>query len=108
MRFTYSYQCGPSYYSEQTDEDFYDEEDFEYEVDYDEALDAAAEILVNNYIPRLELKNKPKETQKLAIKAALTVAKNILSDFDIGIEEQMYDELKEYFEDEAADAYRDR
>lgn len=108
MTFTYSFQCGPSSYSEYTDEEFYPEEDFEYEIDWDEVRDAAAEILADDSLTRKMTEGKTKEEIKLMRQVAYATAKNIISYLDLEIDELMEEQLKEYFEDKAREAYYDR
>lgn len=107
MVFTYYVQCSPSYYSEQTDEEFYDEESFEYEVDSDKAEDTAAEIIASEIVSFKKVMDKTPEEIALMRKTAIATAKKIISDFDIDLEEVMGDELKDYFESEAMQAYRE-
>ena len=71
MVFTYYVQCSPSYYSEQTDEEFYDEESFEYEVDSDKAEDAAAEIIASEIVSFKKVMDKTPEEIDLMRKQQL-------------------------------------
>lgn len=109
--FTYTRQCGPSYYSEQTDEDFCDEEDFEYEVDSDEISDACAELsydefFLNELMKIPEIKEN-KDLQKQIRKAIENGVSNFISDLDIEDQaEEYFDEsLKDYFEEDAMDSW---
>lgn len=105
MVFTYYVQCGPSYYSEQLDEEFYDEDCFEYEVDHDKVVDAAADIIASDIVSFKKVLDKTPEEIALMRKTSIATAKKMISDFDIDLEDVMGDELKDYFENEAMQAY---
>lgn len=111
--FTYTRQSRPSYYSEYTDEDFCDEEDFEYEVDSDNLQDAVGELTYDEFfsyglrqIPQIK---KNKELQKQIRKVIEHGIKMFISELDMNdASEEYFDEaLKEYFEEDAMEAWRD-
>ena len=109
--FTYTRQCGPSYYSESTDEDFCDEEDFEYEVDYEDVWAACAELAYNDFFLK-HLMNIPeikenKELQKQMRKIIEHCISMFISELDIQDQaEEYFDEsLKDYFEEDAMDSW---
>lgn len=109
--FTYTRQCGPSYYSEQTDEDFCDEEDFDYEVDYEDVWAACAELTYNDFFLKhlmniSEIKEN-KELQKQMRKIIEHCISMFISELDIQDQaEEYFDEsLKDYFEEDAMDSW---
>ena len=88
-----------AYYSVRADETFYDEREIHYEPEYDELLDALADILVSNTNTR-DLTNAE---YKLAIK----IAKKIIEGEDLfdSLCDEYHDELKEWFEEEAKEQW---
>ena len=109
--FTYTRQCSPSYYSESTDEDFYDEEDFEYEVEWDDVRDALSEIMYQEYflnvikvIPGIQ---DDKELKKKICNEIQKSINNMISGCDLedSLSELCEDELKDYFEQDAMDCW---
>lgn len=103
--FTYSRQCGPSSYSEYTDEEFYDEEDFEYEVSAEEIRDALTELIFDDYFAKVpglkENKNAVAETKK-AIRKFIDD-----NDMEDDLSDAYEDGLKEYFEEDAFNSLDD-
>lgn len=93
MTFSYLIQSSPSYYSEETDEDFYETEEVTYEPDYDEVENAIVDIIASNYFKNVVI---DKQTFKKQLK-------DFLRDLDINdqLEEDLYENLKDYFEDKA-------
>lgn len=100
MTFTYKFQAGPSYYSEYTDEDFYDIDFYDYEVDYKKVQHALAEIFWEDYFK----KNTPIQDKLVIIKSLET----LVSDLNLDDSDDYYDQLKDYFEDDASRKYYDR
>lgn len=103
--FTYTRQCGPSRYSAQTDEEFCDEEDFEFEVSNEDIREALSELIFDNYfcnVPGL----KDNKEMVLKIKAGI---KSFIwdNDFEDDLSDSYEDELKEYFAEQAADSWND-
>lgn len=103
--FTYSRQCGPSSYSEYTDEEFYDEEDFEYEVSADKVIDALSELIFNDYFSNI-LSVKENKKTVLRIKNAIdSLIKNC--DMEETLSDIYEDELKDYFQEDAFNSLDD-
>lgn len=104
--FKYTRQTSPSYYSDQTDEEFYNEEDFDYEADMEEIQIALANIISQDYFINVldvlpntknnDLKKKVLREIKKSIKSL--VANNDLEEIFSEIYE---DELTDYFEEDA-------
>lgn len=111
--FVYTRQCGPSYYSEQTDEEFCDEEDFEYEVDSDRVSDACAELTYEDFFStKLNQVSEIKENKELQKKIKQIIQQGIsqfISELDVSdqTEEYFEDSLKDYFEEDAMEAWND-
>lgn len=103
--FTYSRQCGPSSYSEYTDEEFYDEEEFEYEVSAEDIRDALADLIFDDYFAKVpglkENKDAVAETKK--------AIRNLIwdNDFEDDLSDAYEDELKDYFQEDAFDSLDD-
>ena len=99
--FVYTRQCGPSYYSEQTDEEFCDEESFEYEVSLDEIQEGLAEIIADSYFKDARVEGNYYDIVK--------AIKSFISDNDLedGLIETYEDELKDHFEDDAFNSLDD-
>lgn len=109
--FTYTVQTGPDIYSEQTDECFCDEADFDYEVSSSKISQALPEIVLDNYFNKF-FKNFPdkenKDLQKQLKREFIEAMSNLLSDIDgEDLEDYFEEDLKSYFEEEAMDSYRD-
>lgn len=111
--FRYTRQCGPSYYSEETDEDFCDEESFDYEVDSDQVSDACAELTYDDFFST-KLKQIPevkdnKELQKQLRKVIQQGISQFISELDVSdqTEEYFEESLKDYFEEDAMEAWND-
>ena len=103
--FTYSRQCGPSYYSEQTDEEFYDTEDFEYEVDSSSIREALSEIITDDYFSKIPAVKNNKELKSEIEKAVASFIGD--NDLEDDLADAYEDELKEHFEEEAFDSLDD-
>ena len=90
--FTYYIQSSPAKYSEQTDEEFFDEEEIEYEVSYDRIREVLVSFVIDDYFTKIADKEQLKKSFN-----------NFLLDNDLDeILEQYYEEkLKDYFELEA-------
>ena len=103
--FTYSRQCGPSSYSEYTDEEFYDEEDFEYEVSAEEIRDALTELIFDDYFAKVSGIKENKDTVAETKKAI----KNLIwdNDFEDDLSDAYEDELKDYFQEDAFNSLDD-
>ena len=97
MTFSYLIQSSPSYYSEETDEDFYETEEITYDADYNEVENAIVDIISKNYFKNVVI---DKQTFKKQLK-------DFLSDLDINdqLEEVFEDDLKEYFREKALENY---
>ena len=109
--FTYTRQCSPSYYSEQTDEDFFDEEDFEYEVEWDRIREALSEIMYEEYflnvikaIPGIQ---DDKELKKKICREIQKSINQMISGHDLedSLSDDCEDWLKDYFEQDAMDCW---
>lgn len=103
--FTYSRQCGPSSYSEYTDEEFYDEEDFEYEVSAEEIRDALTDLIFDDYFAKVpDLKEN-----KDAIAETKKAIRNLIwdNDFEDDLSDAYEDELKDYFQEDAFNSLDD-
>lgn len=102
--FHYSVEVGISRYSEQTDEDFCDTVDYDYEVDTSSIRAALARIITSDYFGKIaEVKNNKE------LSAAITNA--ILSfiwdnDLEDDLADVYEDDLKDYFEEEAIESFR--
>lgn len=111
--FTYTRQCSSSYYSESTDEDFYDEEDFEYEVEWDRIREALSEIMYEEYFLNI-IKAIPgiDENKELKKKLYNEITKSISQmisghDLEDSLSDDCEDWLKDYFEQDAMDCWND-
>lgn len=103
--FTYSRQCGPSSYSEYTDEEFYDEEDFEYEVSAEEIRAAMTELIFDDYfakIPGLKINKDAVAETKKAINKFISD-----NDFEDDLSDAYEDGLKDYFQEDAFNSLDD-
>jgi len=99
--FTYTRQCGPSYYSAQTDEEFCDEEDVEIEVSNEEIREALSELLFDDYFSNIPGVKDNKET---AAKIKAGIVKFIWdNDLEDDLADSYEDGLKEYFAESASD-----
>lgn len=99
--FTYTVQTGPSRYSEETDEEFCDEEDFEYEVDSDEIEKALGEIIVDEELTNVICLDSCQKEQ-LAKNVATFISNTDLIDT---LTDYYEDSLKDYFESQAMEAW---
>ena len=99
--FTYTVQIGPSRYSEETDEEFCDEEDFEYEVDSDEIEKALGEIIVDEELTNVICLDSCQKKQ-LAKNVATFISNTDLIDT---LTDYYEDSLKDYFESQAMEAW---
>ena len=97
--FRYTKQVGRSYYSEQTDEEFCDEEDFEYSVSSDRIQSALADIISSTYFLNNPILKETKEIKNAVIKSV----KEFIEDCDLedALEYYFEDDLRDYFEEEA-------
>lgn len=105
--FTYTVPCGKSYYSEELDEEFCDEKDLDYDVDWDRIRDALSEIMYEEYFLNV-IKVIPgiAEDKELKKKIYNEITKSINKmisgcDFEDGLSDFYEDELKDYFEQDA-------
>lgn len=112
--FIYTKQCGPSQYSEYRDEEFCDEENFEYEVDWGKVKDACADLTYENFFLRglmeiPEIKEN-KELQKQIRKVIESGVSKFVSELDIEdpVEEYFDESLKDYFEEDAMESWKNR
>lgn len=97
--FTYTRQCGPSQYSEELDEEFYDTEDFEYEVDTEEIREALTNLIFDDYFAKLP----SLEGNKDAIAETKKAIRNLIwdNDFEDDLSDAYEDDLKDYFQEDA-------
>lgn len=95
MTFTYT-KITEVVYLEESDENEEFGEDFEYEPDYSNVADALESIIYDSYFGGIVDDKDKKQKLKKAISS-------FLSDMDIQdtLEDMFYDDLKEYFRDEA-------
>ena len=109
--FTYTVQTGPSRYSEETDEEFCDEESFDYEVDTEEVSDACAELTYDDFfstklnnIPLVKDNKELKSQLKQIIKQGIS---QFTSELDVSDKAEDYfeDGLKDYFESKAMESW---
>lgn len=100
MVFNYTIQTGPDIYSEQTDETFCDETDFDYEVDDNEIEEEIVNIIYNNYFKKHNFDKKQTKNIKKEIK-------EFISDYDLfdTLSKDLYDELEDSFRDQAIESY---
>lgn len=103
--FTYTRQCGPSLYSEYTDEEFCDEEDFDYEVDEQELRDALSDLIFDDCFSNIT-GIKENKVMVLSIKKAIN---SLIFDNDLedDLEDVYEDGLKDYFEADAFNSLDD-
>ena len=111
--FTYTKQCGPSYYSHQTDEEFYEEKEFDYTVNNDEIKDAISDIIFENHFKNIisnipELKENS-DLRKNMFRNINKAIQNMINNCDLedSLSEFYEDELKDYFEQDAMDSWGD-
>lgn len=93
--------AGRSFYSHERDYREEEEQEFWYEPEHDEVLDALAYILVSNVSGVKDLTDKE---YSLSIK----ITKNLIENEDLfdSLCEEYYDEIKEYFEEDAKEMFR--
>lgn len=103
--FTYTRQCGPSSYSEYTDEEFYDEEDFEYEVSAEEIRNALTELIFDNYFAKVPGLKKNKDAVAETKKAINKFISD--NDFEDDLSDAYEDGLKDYFQEDAFNSLDD-
>ena len=105
--FTYTVPCGKSYYSEELDEEFCDEKDLDYEVDWDRIRDALSEIMYEEYflnvikvIPGVQDDTEFKKTICREIQNSIN---RMISGHDLedSLSDDCEDWLKDYFEQDA-------
>lgn len=95
--------------------DDYDGEEFEYEIDYDQRIEAVASWMADDYVAHLirkenasseQIKKLNGITRKILAKAYAYTLKS----FDLmtdDVEDDMRDVIKEYWEEEAYEAYKE-
>lgn len=109
--FTYTRQCSPSYYSEQTDEEFCDEESYEYEVELDEVRDALSKIIYQdhflNVIKTIPGIQNDEELKKKICREITNAINRMIYDCDLEdiLSELHEDGLKDYFEQDAMECW---
>ena len=89
-------------------------DDFEYEIDSDEVVEAISYYMADSYIHHIvhKHKNLPPDKVKDLIKGKKVLAKAlayVFKNFDLvtdEVEDDMEDIIKEYYEDEAYEAYK--
>lgn len=89
-------------------------DDFEYEVDYDEVVEAISYYMADSYIHHIVHTNKnlPPDKVKDLIKGKKVLAKAlayVFKNFDLvtdEVEDDMMDIIKEYYQEEAYEAYK--
>lgn len=93
-------------------DDYHAGDDFEYEVDYDQRVEAIADYMADNYIHHIIQKHKPSSEQvkKLRLSKRVLVEAFIytLKDFDLvsdEVEDDMVDIIKEYWEEDAQEQW---
>lgn len=102
--FTYYVQCGPDYYSEQTDETFCDEKEIEYEVEHDELVDALAEMVFDNEFDSKDLELNAYQKKILTDSLRHFIINNNM-EYDLA--DVYEDDLREYFRDAAIESMDD-
>ena len=87
--------------------------EFEYEVDYDQRVEAIADYMADNYIHHIVQKNKPSSEQVKKLRHSKKILADAfaytLKDFDLvsdEVEDDLEEIIKEYWEEEAYEAYR--
>ena len=94
-------------------DDYHSGDDFEYEVDYDQRVEAIANYMADNYIHHFiqHHRNASSEQIKKLRSSKSTIVKILtvtLMDFDLvsdEVEDDMIDIIKEYWEDDAQDEW---
>lgn len=104
--FKYTRQTSPAYYSDQTDEEFYDEENFDHEADMEEIQIALANIISQDYfINVLDVlpNTKNNDLKKKVLREIKKSIKSLVANNDLEkIFSEIYeDELTDYFEEDA-------
>lgn len=100
MILTYTRTVGPEQYSSYTDETFADEEDFEYEIDWDQEKRALAKIIFKQYFSA----NFTKEQQKEITNGLEAFIDDLSQDSIDDLENRFEDDLHDFFEEDAFDS----
>ena len=103
MELEYEFQTGPSSYDDELCEEYFDTESFVYEASYKQVENAVVDIVFNEYFSQFFKDKSVKEEFKIKLKSFIT---NL--DDEIDFEEFYSEALHEYFEDEAAEQFRNR
>lgn len=89
-------------------------DDFEYEVDYDQRVEAIANYMADNYIHHIVQKHKPSTEQVKRLRHSKQILADAfaytLKDFDLvsdEVEDDMIDIIKEYWEEDAQEQWND-
>ena len=93
-------------------DDYHAGEDFEYEVEYDQRVEAIANYMADNYIHHVIQKHKPSSEQVKKLRLSKQVLADAfyytLKDFDLvsdEVEDDMVDIIKEYWEEDAQEQW---
>ena len=93
-------------------DDYHDGENFEYEVDYDQRVEAIADYMADNYIHHIIQKHNPSSEQVKKLRHSKRVLAEAfaytLKDFDLvtdDLEDDMVDIIKEYCEEDALEEW---
>lgn len=99
--YTYYIPTGADYYSEQTDETFCEETEYDYQVSDDEIKNAILDIVYELYFDKCALDDDKKKKIKKSI--AIFLDENDLIDTLV---DNFDNDLKDYFEEEAIKSAR--
>ena len=95
-------------------DDYHSGDDFEYEVDYDQRVEAIADYMADNYIHHIIQKHKPSAEQVKRLRHSKKILADAfaytLKDFDLvsdEVEDDMADIIKEYWEEDAQEKWND-
>lgn len=87
--------------------------EFGYEVDYNQRVEAIADYMADNYIHHIVQKNKPSSEQVKKLRHSKKILADAfaytLKDFDLvsdEVEDDLEEIIKEYWEEEAYEAYK--
>jgi putative lipoic acid-binding regulatory protein len=95
-------------------DDYHSGDDFEYEVEYDQRVEAIADYMADNYIHHIIQKHKPSSEQVKKLRHSKKILADAfaytLKDFDLvtdEVEDDMVDIIKEYWEEDAQEQWND-
>ena len=103
MELEYEFKVGGSTYDDDLCEEYFDTEPFVFEASYKQVKNAVVDIIFDEYFRKFFTDKSTKEEFKSKLKSLIT-------DLDDWIDfEEFYNEaLHDYFEDEAAEEFRNR